>query len=137
MAANTPTPALLSHLPSLQLGFLPDLTPSEFAFALLVFTAFICLLMNIQPVVIMGGALFVWTLVFVDFAGITPVGAVIIILIAALLRIAANGVIRFKDSDPSTKAMVLNFITSLVKAIANRRSDTNTTSTRTTRREDD
>lgn len=72
---------------ALLVGFLPRLTPSELLFALLVFAAAICIIFNIRPVAILGATLLLTIITFVDLLGMSPFFALMVILLATVIRI--------------------------------------------------
>ena len=101
-------------------GLLPELTLNEFLFAFIIFVAAICILFKIQPVAIMGGVLFIWIIVIVDFAGLTPITVVLILLALAMVRVLADAAVHTKN-DPETQVTLLR----ILEFILRRRSPSN------------
>lgn len=91
-------------------GALPSLTPGELLFAVLVFTAALCVLFNIHPVAILGATLLLMVIMFVDLFGINPFLAVMVILAAALVRLIGTTAGIVGDADPELLAVLASII---------------------------
>lgn len=95
---------------SLLFGFLPSIPPGELLFALLVFVATICILLNIRPVIILGGTMLLAIIVFVDLVGMSPLLAILIIAAAALIRLIGTAAGNLDDTDPELLAALAAII---------------------------
>lgn len=90
-------------------GFLPSLTPGELLFAVLVFAGAICILFNIRPVAILGATLLLTIITFVDFLGTSPFLVIMIMVIAAFIRLLGTAD-AFEDIDPELLAILASII---------------------------
>jgi hypothetical protein len=106
---------------------IPGLTGEELVFALIVFTAAMMILMNIKPLAVMG-AVFLWVLlVSIDLLGPSPYLFILVVLIAAIVRITVPSLINVKNEglDPED-AETLYTLATIIEAtgiFGNRRDD--------------
>lgn len=91
-------------------GFLPSLAPGELLFALLVFVATVCILLDIHPVAILGATMLVAISVLVDLIGMSPLLAVLIIAAAALIRLIGTAAGNLEETDPELLAALAAII---------------------------
>lgn len=95
---------------ALLLEIVPNLAPGELLFAVLVFAASICVLFNIHPEAILGATLLLAIITFVDFLGVSPLLAILVIVIAAFLRIIGTAIGSLEDTDPELLAILASII---------------------------
>jgi hypothetical protein len=109
----------ITHTPLAASPFvlLPDLTPEEMLFAFIAVIAAMMILMKIQPVTIMAATMLYALMVHISYFGPHPVHIIMVVLIAAIVRIAAEGAIAAKNAPPRTQAKLMRVLNMVLKAV--------------------
>lgn len=105
------------------LFFAPDLQPNEVLFAVVVFAGAIAILMDIHPEVVLGTVFLLMVMMFVDVLGPSPFLAIMVIVIAAIVRLGADGGQKLTDASPETLAVLATVLDNLLTTDQDNRED--------------